>query len=45
MSGIIIAAVVVSCTGLLLGLFLGVMGKKFYVEVCLLYTSDAADEL
>ena len=33
MSGIIIAAVVVSCTGLLLGLFLGVMGKKFYVEV------------
>lgn len=32
MSGIIIAAVVVSCTGLLLGLFLGVMGK-FYVEV------------
>ena len=33
MSGIIIAAVVVSCTGLLLGLFLGVMGKKFYVKV------------
>ena len=33
MSGIIIAAVVVSCTGLLLGLFLGVMGKKFYVAV------------
>ena len=33
MTGIIIAAVVVSCTGLLLGLFLGVMGKKFYVEV------------
>ena len=33
MSGIIIAAVVVSCTGLLLVLIIGVMGKKFYVEV------------
>ena len=33
MSGIIIAAVVVSLTGLILGLFLGVMGKKFAVEV------------
>ena len=32
MSGIIIAAVVVSCTGLLLGLFLGVMGKSFFRE-------------
>ena len=33
MTGIIIAAVVVSLTGLILGLFLGVMGKKFAVEV------------
>lgn len=33
MTGIIIAAVVVSCVGLVLGLFLGVMGKKFAVEV------------
>jgi len=33
MTGIIIAAIVVGVTGLLLGLFLGVMGKKFYVEV------------
>ena len=32
MTGIIIAAVVVSLTGLILGLFLGVMGKKFSVE-------------
>lgn len=31
--GVVIAAAVVSITGLLLGLFLGVMGKKFYVEV------------
>lgn len=33
MTGIIIAAAVVSCVGLVLGLFLGVMGKKFAVEV------------
>ena len=33
MTGIIIAAVVVSLTGLILGLFLGVIGKKFAVEV------------
>lgn len=33
MSGIIIAAAVVSIAGLLLGLFLGFMGKKFAVEV------------
>ena len=52
MTGIIIAACAVGVTGLLLGLFLGFMGKKFAVEVdqkeidvsCLLYTSDAADE-
>lgn len=31
--GIVIAAAVVGITGLLLGLFLGFMGKKFYVEV------------
>ena len=33
MTGIIIAAVVVGCVGLILGLFLGFMGKKFAVEV------------
>ena len=33
MTGIIIAAAVVSIVGLLLGLFLGFMGKKFAVEV------------
>lgn len=33
MSGIIIAAAVVSITGILLGIFLGFMGKIFYVEV------------
>ena len=33
MTGVIIAAAVVGLTGLLLGLFLGVMGKKFAVEV------------
>ena len=33
MTGIIIAAVVVGCVGLVLGLFLGFMGKKFAVEV------------
>ena len=33
MTGIIIAAAVVSIVGLILGLFLGFMGKKFAVEV------------
>ena len=33
MTGIIIAACAVGVTGLLLGLFLGFMGKKFAVEV------------
>ncbi len=33
MTGIIISAVVVGCVGLILGLFLGFMGKKFAVEV------------
>ena len=33
MTGIIIAAAVVSIVGLLLGLFLGFMGKKFAVEI------------
>ena len=33
MTGIIIAACAVGVTGLLLGLFLGLMGKKFAVEV------------
>ena len=33
MTGIIIAAAVVGIVGLLLGLFLGFMGKKFAVEV------------
>lgn len=32
-TGIVIAAVLVGCTGLLIGLFLGVAGKKFAVEV------------
>ena len=35
MTGIIIAACAVGVTGLLLGLFLGFMGKKFAVEVAL----------
>ena len=46
-TGIVIAAVLVGGVGLFIGLFLGVAGKKFAVEVdenCLLYTSDAADE-
>lgn len=33
MNGVIIATLVVSLTGLILGIFLGVMGKKFAVEV------------
>ncbi|MBQ4284599.1 MAG: RnfABCDGE type electron transport complex subunit B [Lachnospira sp.] len=33
MTGIILAAVVVGCVGVVLGLFLGIMGKKFAVEV------------
>ena len=41
-TGIIIAAALVGGVGLFIGIFLGVAGKKFAVEVdesCLLYTS------
>ena len=33
MTGIIVAALVVGCVGLLLGFFLGIAGEKFKVEV------------
>ena len=40
---ILIAVVILGVTGLAMGLFLAFASKKF--EVCLLCTSDAADEL
>ena len=41
---IITATVVVAAVGLFIGIFLSIAGKKFAVETCLLYTSDAADD-
>ena len=40
-TGIIVAAVVVGCVGIILGFFLGIAGEKFKVETCLLYTSPS----